>query len=55
MLEVFKVGDSAIIDLEYDNEETREPFDLSQGDHLSIKIVDVPSKSLIYSGSTTVK
>lgn len=54
-LGVFKVGDSAIFDLKYDDEETRKPFNFSQGDRLFIKIVDVPSKSLIYSGSTTVK
>lgn len=54
-LGAFKVGDSGIFDLKYDDEETREPFNLSQGDRLFIKIVDVRSKSLIYSGSTTVK
>ncbi|AKB13930.1 hypothetical protein SAMN02910340_01033 [Methanosarcina thermophila] len=45
----FKAGDSAIVDLNYTN------LPISQGDQLLIKIVDVPSKSLIYSGSITVK
>lgn len=52
-LGVFKSGDRAIlIPKEYGSSEQ---LNFSQGDRLSIKIVDVRSKSLIYSGSTTVK
>lgn len=54
-LGAFKVGDSVTFDLKYDDEENREPFYFSQGDRLSIKIVDVRSKSLIYSGSIMIK
>jgi len=54
-LGAFKVGDSVTFDLKYDDEKNREPFYFSQGDRLSIKIVDVRSKSLIYSGSIMIK
>jgi hypothetical protein len=52
-LGVFKAGDSAIIDLEYDD--PRGSFVIHQGDQLIIKIVDLPSKCLICSRSITVK
>ncbi|AKB44196.1 type IV pilin [Methanosarcina vacuolata] len=51
----FKVGDSVTFDLKYDDEETRNKFTFSQGDRIFIKIVDVRSKSLIYSGSIMIK
>lgn len=51
-LGAFKSGDRAtLIPKEYGNER----LNFSQGDRIFIKIVDVRSKSLIYSGSTTVK
>ncbi|MGB3856659.1 MAG: hypothetical protein WBL13_09305 [Methanosarcina flavescens] len=51
-LGVFKSGDRAIlIPEEYGNKK----LNVSQGDPLSIKIVDVPSKSLIYSRNITPK
>jgi len=52
-LGVFKSGDRAtLIPKEYG---TNEQLNFSQGDCLSIKIVDVQSKSLIYSGNIMVK
>jgi hypothetical protein len=52
-LGVFKNGDRAtLIPKEYG---TDEQLSFSQGDQLVIRIVDVSSKSLIYSGSITVK
>jgi hypothetical protein len=52
-LGVFKSGDKAtLIPKEYG---TNEKLNFSQGNQLLIKIVDVPSKSLIYSRSITVK
>lgn len=52
-LGVFKSGDRATLTpKEYG---TNEQLNFSQGDRLSIKIVDVQSKSLIYSGSIMVK
>lgn len=55
-LGAFKVGDSVTFDLKYDDdEETSRKFTFSQGDLISIKIVDVRSKSLIYSGSIMIK